>query len=420
MEDCYMIKIDCHFNFNVALMFGIFSSNNIDEILENSEGVIQNAADALQKCFVEGLSEHFENLEIINLPYVGSYPQLYHKPRLKSSAFDYVNKSGRIVKGYDVEFCNIVGIKNYFRYRNSRRALARWCREKEGEKVVIVYAIHLPFLQACVDVKRIYKDLKIVLIVPDLPEFMGQREKVWYKQIFHDLNRKKLKSLYDDVDGYVLLSKFMTDRLPVGTKPWCVVEGIYDNNQIVEETTDESLPQRFILYTGTLARRYGIMNLVEAFNDILEPDYGLVICGAGDSLDEIKRYASNNKNIIYYGQCPREKILALQHQATLLVNPRTPEGEFTKYSFPSKTMEYLASGTPALIYRLPGIPDEYYNYCYNIDELGINALKNKIESIMQKTDNELNSCGSKAQQFILNKKNPIEQTKNVLELICSF
>ena len=38
------------------------------------------------------------------------------------------------------------------------------------------------------------------------------------------------------------------------------------------------------------------------------------------------------------------------------VNPRQNNEEFTKYSFPSKTMEYLASGVPVVAYKLDGIP----------------------------------------------------------------
>ena len=52
----------------------------------------------------------------------------------------------------------------------------------------------------------------------------------------------------------------------------------------------------------------------------------------------------------------------MQQQATLLVNPRKGHEEYTKYSFPSKTMEYMASGTPTIMYKLPGLPIEYEEY----------------------------------------------------------
>ena len=62
--------------------------------------------------------------------------------------------------------------------------------------------------------------------------------------------------------------------------------------------------------------------------------------------------------IEFLGMLPRTDVLELQSKATILVNPRQPVGDFTKYSFPSKTIEYMASGTPLLMYKLPGIPEE--------------------------------------------------------------
>ena len=41
------------------------------------------------------------------------------------------------------------------------------------------------------------------------------------------------------------------------------------------------------------------------------------------------------------------------------MNPRSADAEYTKYSFPSKTIEYLATGVPVVMNRLPGIPEEY-------------------------------------------------------------
>ena len=64
--------------------------------------------------------------------------------------------------------------------------------------------------------------------------------------------------------------------------------------------------------------------------------------------------------------------------ATLLINPRFSNEEYTKYSFPSKNMEYMASGTPILTTKLPGMPKEYYEYIYLFEEESIEGMKNKM------------------------------------------
>jgi glycosyltransferase involved in cell wall biosynthesis len=283
--------------------------------------------------------------------------------------------------------------------------------------VILVYAIHTPFLKACVEAKKRHKNLKIILIVPDLPEFMSQKSNP-IRNLLQLLNQRTLDGLYKYVDGYVLLSEFMTDRLPVGDKPWEVVEGIFNQLDEKKMTNEENVESdKYILYTGTLARRYGIMNLVEAFHRLTMQDVKLFICGDGDTKNEIIDFAKKDSRIIYKGLVRREDAMVLQKNALLLVNPRTPEGEFTKYSFPSKTMEYLASGTPTLLYRLPGIPNEYYDYCYGLSDLSIEALTYKLNEILSIDKEELKALGIRARNFILEKKNPKQQTKKIIDLI---
>ena len=221
------------------------------------------------------------------------------------------------------------------------------------------------------------------------------------------------------MDGYVLLSKYMVEMLPVGNKPWTIVEGIFNDNEKIfsKDLTGKINNIKTIFYSGTLAKRYGIQNLVEAFSLIKNPNIRLIICGAGDSEKVIQQYSQKDNRIIYKGQILREEVMKYQKQSTLLINPRTPEGEFTKYSFPSKTMEYLASGTPTLLYKLPGIPEEYYHYCFTIEHLGVEFLKKKIEEILMMDMDQLRDFGSNARKFILEKKNPIEQAKKIVQLI---
>ena len=154
----------------------------------------------------------------------------------------------------------------------------------------------------------------------------------------------------------------MYKPLNIGERPWVRIEGIFNANKNNDFLEKENF--KTILYSGTLAKRYGVLNLLDAFSLIKNKEYRLWICGDGDGSGEINERAKNDSRIINFGQIPREEVLKRQQRATVLVNPRTSEGEFTKYSFPSKIMEYLASGTPCIMHRLAGIPKEYFDYCF--------------------------------------------------------
>ena len=393
---------------------GLFPPVAYDEIVADSKGCIQYAADALQKAIIHGMSHWTDNIQIVNLPYVGSFPKRYKKNKILTYPFT-INSEGRNIKGYNVGFCNISGIKQFSRLQNSYKTLSNL--SDGSATIVLVYAITTPFLKACDRIKRKYPNTKIILIVPDLPEYMSSKASPILR-FLKSINSRILNRLYQCVDGYVLLSKYMIESLPVNDKPWTVVEGIFNPIQNTPyNEVDTEYSERYILYTGTLAKRYGIMRLVEAFTKVKTPSIKLYICGDGDSKADIIRYSECDPRIVYKGQVMREDALNLQRHATLLVNPRTPEGEFTKYSFPSKTMEYLASGVPTLLYRLPGIPEEYYEYCYSLTDLSIEALTNAIETIISKSEFELREMGLRAKSFIHEQKNSYNQTQKIIDLI---
>ena len=83
-------------------------------------------------------------------------------------------------------------------------------------------------------------------------------------------------------------------------------------------------------------------------------------------------------------------------------------------------MEYLASGVPTLLYKLPGIPEEYYEHCFSIQELGVQPLSDMISDVLRLNPIELEAMASKARKFILQTKNPIVQSQKVVDLINNF
>lgn len=92
-------------------------------------------------------------------------------------------------------------------------------------------------------------------------------------------------------------------------------------------------------------------------------DYILEIYGDGDYRAELVELAAKHDRIIYKGLVSRDVIVARQKQVALLINPRPSSYEYTQYSFPSKIMEYMLSGTPVLTTKLPGIPMNMINIC---------------------------------------------------------
>jgi len=397
---------------SVLFLTGLFPDEIRSELIKNSKANTQFAADAFQWSFVEGLTNYYDDLHLLNFPFVGSYPTLCKTPLIRS--FDF--GKDKAFYGRNIGYFNLIAIKNISIYQQAKNDIRKWAKQTTGKKAILIYSAFLPFLKAAIAAKEEFSDLKVYLIMADLPQFMGGPNNALYRA-FKKMTNNGLQESFRQIDGFVLVSKFMRELLPIGNKPWTVVEGIYNPKSEPDFQAGSVSDKKIILYTGTLARRYGILGLLAAFKLIEDKNYQLVICGDGDTKEDINLAAEKDKRIIYKGSVDRSEVLKIQRQASLLVNPRTPEGEFTKFSFPSKTMEYLASGVPALLYKLPGIPDEYYAYCYSLEDVSAVAMATKITEILNLDSAVLAEKGRKARQFVLDNKNPKTQCEKVAKLI---
>lgn len=394
----------------ILFLCGLFPKEKIKEVEQFSKGVIQYAADALQWSFVNGMIANHLNIDVLTLPFIGSYPKRFKKLTIKPYNFFIKGINSGICPGFN----NFTGYKLFSRYLSAKKEILNWAKSTEGEKIILIYAIHTPFIKAAVEAKKINSKIKICLIVPDLPEFMSHSSSL-IRNTLKNLEGKLLENLLPQIDSFVVLTSFMVEKLKIQQKPWVCIEGIYNSSNELNFEEETKRENKTILYTGTLSSQYGILNLLNSFKEIEDPNYQLWICGEGNTRKIIEAQAERDKRIIYFGQISQEDVLKLQRRATVLINPRTSDGEFTKYSFPSKTMEYLASGRPVIIHKLPGIPEEYFEYCFWEEKETISGLKEKIVSICSMEEEKLAEFGKRARAFILENKNPKVQVEKMVK-----
>ena len=212
----------------------------------------------------------------------------------------------------------------------------------------------------------------------------------------------------------------MREVISCNDNQFIVSEGIYEESVTKRPIHSENPDVFIIFYGGMLHERFGVKQLIDVFHSISNSRMKLQLCGYGDCVEYVKHISESDKRIDYLGVISREEVLSLEAEASLLINPRIPDNNpFTRYSFPSKTMEYLASATPTLIYQLDGIPEEYYHYCYTLDNRHTDpdSLRRKIVEVFETPVNERCRKGRDARNFILEKKNPEIAGKRIVELL---
>ena len=179
---------------------------------------------------------------------------------------------------------------------------------------------------------------------------------------------------------------------------------------------NNTIRNKSFVYAGSIDKLNGIDVLVKAFKDI-DTDYELHIYGSGDYENELNETIKTHQNIKYFGVVTHNQIQEIIQNASFLVNPRDTTNEMVKYSFPSKNMEYLASGTPFLCTKLPCLPSEYYEYLNLFEFDDVIGVKKGIESVLNQNYLDLLDKAKKGQLFMLENKNNQAQTKKILSLI---
>ena len=79
----------------------------------------------------------------------------------------------------------------------------------------------------------------------------------------------------------------------------------------------------------------------------------------------------------------------------------------------------MASGTPALTTRIPGIPKDYEPHLYFIDEETVDGVAHALQAVFAQADEELFEKGLAAREFILNTRNNVIQAKKILDMLKS-
>ena len=399
---------------NILCLMGLFPEEYEEEILKSSLSGMQNAANKLQWAIVEGLNhQDGAQISILNSLFIGSYPRKYRKAVIPSFPFCVNGKE----QGRNVGFLNLPFVKYFSKYRGLKKQIDQWVKgQAECEKVVIAYAMTSPVVELLHYIKKKYPEVKCILFVPDLPEYMDVTNKSLAYSAVKKLHISHLRRNIGKIDGYVFLTEYMKEWFDRDVC-YTVVEGIYKENRVSSET--EATRENVILYAGGLSEQYGVLELVEAFLHTKEKDWKLELVGDGPLLPTLKQMANDHDCLLIRGLLPNSEVLRRQKQVSILVNPRKGGQTFTKYSFPSKTIEYLASGTPMVGYRLPGIPDEYFKHIYEADPVD-HGLEACLKKVMLLSEQERNQFGLSAQHFIQKEKNAKKQCSKIVKLIESI
>ena len=316
------------------------------------------------------------------------------------------------VKSVRVPFINLPVIKQFSQIFAVKRAA-----KKLVDKDTVVLTFNL-FPQVGIPMGWLKKKYgcKTYCLLADLPidDFVGRKGfSVLLRKLF---DKQTLKSM-QECDKYIVLNENVVEKYFPG-KEYIVVDGGVSEEDI--ERTNISIEksgEKNIVFCGALTHYNGIINLLDAFDLLEEKNIYLDIYGGGQLEPEVRNRAEKNKNIRYFGSVPNEVALKKQKEAWLLGNPRTVDDPISQVTFPSKTFEYLLSGTPILSTRINGYTAEYEKVMFLIKDNEPKVIAEEIEKISSMETDDLNKIANDARQFVISEKNWTKQTEKIHDFI---
>ena len=375
---------------------------------------LPGAVNTYQWNLIKGLDKNLSKpIDIINILPVGIYPKYFSDLTLRTKKWSHFPGANDL----EIGFINVPFLKHIKQFITCKTAIKKWLNDNGNDKKsILIYTPYLPFLLA---VNKIPDNVNVTLIVTDIPQYYdlnnsSNKLKKYLRLVKNFLIYKSIKR----IDSFVVLTQQMEKPLSIDERRYVVIEGIIDEDNIgFYHNKFENVDKKTILYTGALHSIYGVKNMIDGFRLIEKANYELWICGSGEAEKEIINASKIDKRIKYFGYVSKKEIYELQQKATVVINPRTNDGEYNKYSFPSKTMEYMLSGKPVLMYKLDGVPDEYDQYLYYINGSKPKDIADRIMEVCEKPQSELNDFGQKARQFVLENKSSEIQAKKIIDMI---
>jgi glycosyltransferase involved in cell wall biosynthesis len=320
---------------------------------------------------VKKLKEYFDDIFIIS-------NQVFNNSQMKEDNIRIIE-----IKDLSNSFLTCQGLKAY--YKNIEYIVHKYSLIS-SETVFLMFGYNYKIGQLFIKLKNKF-DVKLFAYIFDTHKYAISLLP-YYKKVILDKYHKYGIKIVNNFDGVVLFNKLAYEDMKLSI-PF-LISRIGIDNEIVSNINcnkDREFGNLFhVVYTGSLEYYNGIELMINAFKDINRNDVVLDIYGDGILRGVVEEAANEYFNINYYGIVSRDEIYRIHNNANLLLNLRDMTSPVCKYAFPSKLIEYMATGTPVLSTKV--IDDQKFeNAIFILNDYSSKCVVSMINHIIENPEN---------------------------------
>jgi glycosyltransferase involved in cell wall biosynthesis len=297
--------------------------------------------------------------------------------------------------------------------------LVRWGWQNRRAKCRLVYCYNLsvpPGLFILLAARLIRAKTLVSLCDIDIP---GETVPVgWYWKLDYWMQRL----LIPHFDGHIVVADAIAKDFLNG-KPHLRLEGGV-RKEVLERidrkppaTVEDSKKQFVIVAAGHLNEANGLPVLLDAFSLLPGDRFRLRIAGGGPLEAQVRAAAASDHRIEFFGLLSFEQVLEMYASANVLVNVRMTKTQNTRYFFPSKMMEYLASGVPVISTSTGHVEEEFGSFTYLLKEETPKGLSDLIRYVADLDPEARRDTGARARAYMAAHKTWEVQTQRLAVFI---
>ena len=295
---------------------------------------------------------------------------------------------------------NLKVLKNYFWGLVSFFHIIKWrLKNKKKECAVIVYNLYSVPIELLYLVCKI-SNTKLYAILYDLgvpPKHLGLSKST---MIAYRLSEHIAKFFIKRLDGRIVINESIVKHY-APNKHYVLIDGGI-NEQIISRLfpLEPSKNNDFVFVcAGMLWDQNGTRLILETLKQFPSLNLKVLFAGRGNDVGLIEEAAKTDNRITYLGMLTTEKLFKVYEQADVLLNLRIEEE--VDFHFPSKLLEYLATGKYVISTPIAHAERDYGHLMGIIKDTTPKGLAEMMEATMAFGKQRLFEIGKSARDYML-------------------